>query len=481
MSLARIFYLFSLLLLAYWPEQGDFYLIFPLYSVGFALYFWVLWRAERGLLTDRSFFVWMWTAVLVRLLLLPLVPGLSDDVYRFIWDGRLGVQGLDVLAHLPVWYMQEGQGVEGLTEELFAQLNSPEYFTIYPPLAQEVFKLAAYWSPQSIWGSMVLIRLFLLVCEWGSLLLLPQILRKLQLPVRRTLVYSLNPLVVVEITGNLHFEGAMVFFFLLFVWFFLEARLLFSAWAFALSVASKLLSLMFLPALLFGMWGGGLAPNAFQRDFFGKNLGKGRVYIFSLFWFSALFVLLGFLFWPFVGGLGAHHFGESLDLYFRRFEFNASVYYVLRWLRYLQLGYNDIHRLGPLLGLLAGLGILVLAWWRRRGDFSVFLETCFWSFLLYLFFATTVHPWYLSFPVLLAVFFRRSPPYFALWWSYAVSWTYINYSYPVYRENLWVVALEYLSVLLVWRWERAGGSACFAPVTKWLGFFRHFGKRGRSA
>ncbi len=450
MPLARIFYILFLVLLAYLPQQGDFHLIFPLYSVSFALYFWVLWHVERGWLRELDFFSWVVVAVLVRVLLLPVLPGLSDDVYRFIWDGRLGARGLEVLAHLPVWYMQPGHEVEGLTPELFEQLNSPEYFTIYPPAAQAVFRLSGYCFPLGIRGAVILIRLFLLACELGSLFLLLRILGELELPRRRALIYALNPLIVVEITGNLHFEGAMIFFFLLFVYLFLKGRVLLSAWSFALSIASKLLSLMFLPALLAGMLWGRLSPNAIRQ----KKSG-----LLALSWFGALLVALVLLFWPFFHGFFVSHFGESLDLYFRKFEFNASLYYLLRWLRYEQLGYNDIHRLGPLLGVMAGLIILGLAWWRRRGDLRDFLETCFWSFVVYLLFATIVHPWYLGFPVLLAAFFRKSPPYFVLWWSYAISWTYINYSYPVYTENLWIVALEYVSVFLVWIWEKTSGYA----------------------
>ncbi len=438
------FYLLPVLVLGYGVSQTAFPLIFVAYSAAFGLYFWVVYTAEHRRLPARHFANWMWIAVLARVALLGSMPALSDDVYRFIWDGRLAAQGLNVFAHLPAWYMQPGHEVPGLTQELFDALNSPAYFTIYPPVAQAVFRLAAHLFPESIWGSTLVIRLFLLICELGSLLLLPRILRKLKQPAERSLIYALNPLVVVEITGNLHFEGAMVFFFLLFVWWWLERRKWLSAAAMALSIASKLLPLMLLPLLTASMWQlrSGLSPN-------GIRLGLLRD---MLLWLLALGGLLALLFLPFFSPSFFVHFGESLDLYFRKFEFNASVYYLLRALRYWQLGYNDIHRIGPLLGVVVLLGVLGMSWWsaRRRSrspEESVlhFLQLSLWAFVLYLLLATTVHPWYLVMPILLAGF---STLRFPLWWSYAASWSYINYSYSVYRENLWVVALEYVTVLL---------------------------------
>ncbi len=441
-------FLLFIVLLAYLPQQGDFPLIAGLYGGAFLLYFWVVFAVEKEGDAEASFSFrqWMWVAVLARVALLWGMPNLSDDIYRFIWDGRLGAQGLDVFAHLPTWYMQPGHEVPGLTRELFERLNSPEYFTIYPPVAQAVFRLAAWLFPESIWGSTLVLRIFLLWCELGSLYLLPRILQRLKLPPSRSLLYALNPLVIVEITGNLHFEGAMIFFFLLFVWLWLAGRHGLSAAAMSLSIGAKLLPLMFLPLLAARMrervfW---LSPNAGAR---------GPVFR-AMLWFLMLGGFLLILFYPFWGPFFATHFGESLDLYFRRFEFNASVYYVLRWLRYLQLGYNDIHRLGPLLGVAVALGILGMALWSLRRRFAsmeegmlFFLRQSLWAFVLYLVLATIVHPWYLSMPVLLAVFSRRS---FPLWWSYAITWTYINYSYPGgYHENLWVVALEYGSVLAV--------------------------------
>ena len=54
-------------------------------------------------------------------------------------DGRLIVQGQNPFDQLPAFYLEAGHEVKGLSTTLFEQLNSPEYFTIYPPVAQASF------------------------------------------------------------------------------------------------------------------------------------------------------------------------------------------------------------------------------------------------------------------------------------------------------------------------------------------------------
>ena len=64
--------------------------------------------------------------------------------------------------------------------------------------------------------------------------------------------------------------------------------------------------------------------------------------------------------------------------------------------------------------------------------------------VVYLLLSTTVHPWYLAIPLFLSVFTRFR---FMLIWSLLVILSYSAYSNAQYDENLWLVALEYISVI----------------------------------
>lgn len=420
-------YLPGLLLLAgtfilgYLVRQSDAALILTGYGLAFAGY-----AAVLGQRRPRPAF-WIAAAIALRLLLLFAFPALSDDVYRFIWDGRLWAAGLNPFDQLPGYYLQPGHAVPGLDQALFDRLNSPSYHTIYPPVAQGIFALAARLSPGSWYGAMLVMKGFLLLCELGSLWLIAQLLLHYRLPSRRLLLYALNPLILVEITGNLHFEGAMVFFLLAGWYAMLHRRWIAAGVLLAGSVAAKLLSLLLLPLLLRRV------PLRHYLPLFGAG---------------AVALLLAF--GPLLSGFFLDNFGSSLDLYFRRFEFNGSLYYLARRAGFEYRGYNLIATIGPALAVAAGLSILLLAALERRPDWRNLARAGLWAVCIFLFCTTTVHPWYLCLPVLFCLF---TPYRFPLWWSALIVLTYVNYSFDPYREVMWIVGLEYGLLLLIIVWE----------------------------
>ncbi|MDX1667040.1 MAG: hypothetical protein R3350_07420 [Saprospiraceae bacterium] len=413
--------------LGYLPDQGDFALIISLYAGMFGLYLLVYFRSEK----TGNIRLFLSLAVLARLSLLFAIPQLSDDLYRFVWDGRLMAQGINPFDHLPAYFLSEENAVPGLDRRLFEQLNSPEYFTIYPPVAQFTFALAAWLFPQSLLGAVVVMRLFLVACEIGSIYLLLKLLRQFGMEKRRSLLYALNPLIIIEITGNLHYEGAMIFFLLLGWWLLQRSKWIPAAPAMALSVASKLLTLLFMPFLIL-------------------RLGLDR----ALKFFLLMGIALILLFLPLYDRAFIVNFQTSLELYFQKFEFNASIYYLLREWGYQQLGYNLIDVIGPILAWATFFLIFAAALMERRANWKDLATKMLFAIVVYLMLATTVHPWYLSMPVALCLFTRYR---FPIVWSALIFLTYINYSYPEYYENLWIVAIEYAIVGSWMLWEVMAG------------------------
>ncbi|MTB53360.1 hypothetical protein [Lewinella sp. W8] len=439
----------GVLYLGFGVDRTAFWSLFLAFSVSF-LGFWGLIRRHHPRYLRWSIVL----GIVLRLALIFAFPRLSDDIYRFLWDGHLIVAGQNPFAFLPTEYLEAGklEQIPGLSKELFAALNSPDYYTIYPPVAQGVFTLAVYLSPGSWFGASIVMKVFLFICELSSLLLfwklLPRLLHDEKAPSLRhfllhkgedagcqadaqgavrsdasqLLWYWLNPLIIVEILGNLHFEGAMVCFLLLALWWLVRSRWIAAAGAMALSVASKLLPLMLLPFLIKRLWG---------RPF----------WIFSVS-FGALLLLC---FTPLLASGFLTGFGSSLDLYFRKFEFNASLYYLARAYGYYEVGWNQIARFGPLLAKMAAGGILLMALLERRPSWRKLPTVWLFAFVLYLLCATTVHPWYLSVPIALCVFTNWR---FPLLWSFLIMLTYTNYLTVPYQENLWLVAAEYILVLL---------------------------------
>ncbi len=365
-------------------------------------------------------------SILLRALLLLSIPGLSDDVYRFIWDGRLILNGLDPFAELPGAYLEQGQG---LTQGLFDQLNSQPYHTVYPPLNQAIFFLSVVFTPESEIWSIVIMRLVLFAFEVGNIRLIRKLLKHYKLPQKYGLFYALNPMVIMELTGNLHFEGILIFFLLLSLWYYEQNRLYRSAVFFGLSVATKFLPLIFLPLIL-------------------RKIGLKNGIFYGL-------IILGVLALNFVPLIDSAIFqgtGESLELYFQKFEFNGSIYYLARWYGFETEGFNIIAKSGKWM-MYATFGAIML--YSFLGKSKRLPENMVWVWALYLLFATTVHPWY-SIPLLaLSIFSLKRFPYV---FTIMIFLTYTNYGGEVYKEHLWIVILEYSVVGIIAIYEAFGHS-----------------------
>lgn len=411
-------------LMGYFTERTDFDQVILVYGGLFISYI----LAYHATATPKVLFYFIGIGIAMRLLLVFGMPNLSDDIYRFIWDGRLWWSGLNPFDQLPSTYIEQGTLPPLLNQELYDLLNSPNYFTIYPPVLQGIFVAATGLFPTNILASNIVMKLFLFGFEIGTLLLLWKLFKLWNIPARTILLYALNPLIIIEVVGNLHFEGAMVFFLLLALYWLQKDKWQLSALAFALSVASKLLPLMFLPFLI-------------------PLLGWKR----SFQYFIIVGVATLFLFVPLFSVDFIYNFGDSLNLYFQKFEFNASLYYLARWGGFQIVGYNLISEIGPALALIAGLSIVGLALFKYKGK-TIKTLPLQWliAICIYLLCTTTVHPWYTSLPLVLCLFTRFRYP---VLWTGLIFLTYINYSYAAYFENLWMVTIEYTLVVLMLCYE----------------------------
>ena len=405
--------------LGYIPEQGEFYTIFSLYTILFGLYI-TTYRVYRSH-HDVLFFVFI--AIVARCILVFSFPNLSDDIYRFLWDGHLINDGVSPFLYTPTDWLAQLPDEDNIYHLIYPHLNSRDYYSIYPPICQGVFAFCTKISPGSIYWSSVLMKIFILISEVVTIYFLLKLVQLMRIPQSRVLLYALNPLVIIEFTGNLHFEAIMIMFLVMAFWFYMRQRSKMFSISMALAIGVKLLPLMFLPF--------------FIRRFRPKKLLVG---------FALLSTCLLLLFLPFVNSTLVEHFSTSLNLYFQKFEFNGSIYYLLRYLGYQLKGYNTIQTLGPFLSMLTVAIILSIAFFEKPKKMQHLYKVLLYGFTTYLFLGTTIHPWYLGIPIVLSVLTRFRYPIF---WSFLIIGTYINYSYDPYHENLWVVIIEYTTVYAV--------------------------------
>jgi hypothetical protein len=161
----------------------------------------VAWRALRKRTTLVIVVVF---AALFRLAILFDAPRLSDDIYRYVWDGRVQASGVN-----PYRYVPADPALAHLRDAaIYEHINRRDYApTIYPPVAQVVFFAATRLSESVVWVKCVMVAF-----EGIALWAISALLASFKLPRQRVLVAAWHPLAVWEIAGNGHLDAIMICF-----------------------------------------------------------------------------------------------------------------------------------------------------------------------------------------------------------------------------------------------------------------------------
>lgn len=387
--------------------------LIPLYFLAFGCYYFLTISHELSLKEI------VYAGSFMRLLMFFGDPALSDDFYRFIWDGRLINQGIHPFLYLPSEIIAN-YSIPGVDTSLFEKLNSQDYFTIYPSISQLIFYLSTFSGTHEIFWEVLTMRSILFCFDIGSMMILWKLLRLNDMPISKLSLFAFNPLIILELTGNLHFEGVMIFFLLLFVYLYMRKSLYGAAVALAFAISTKVVPLIFIPYV-----------------FFKERHGRGILFSLTA---GLICVVLAV---PLLSATFITHLQKSIMLFINNFEFNASIYFLVRAIGSWLMGYNPIAFVGPLLSLIVFVGISALGYIAGRKIHMSMVATMVLSLTIYLLFSTTVHPWY-SLPLLsLAILTKFKYP---VLWTALIFISYIGYSADGYGiKSVWLF-LEYISL-----------------------------------
>jgi alpha-1,6-mannosyltransferase len=417
-ALAALVFL-SHLYLSFSIVRGEFLVLLFLYALLFLAFLGLgkYLQVEKGNIVPKIFVA----GLLFRMAWIAGLPQLSDDFHRFIWDGNLIHQGLNPFAFTPTEIFNKSLiPLTENVENLYYQLNSPQYFSIYPPINQLFYWLSTLPGIKNIGLSILILRLLFLGIEILGFIFLIKIFRQLKLNPNGSYWYWANPLVIMEGIGNLHFEVIMIAF-LAGALFYLQRKKLFhSGFFWALAIGTKLIPFMWLPFL--------------------KTSESNKTVLKIIPWI--LFVL-SIIFIPIYFYGYYQNFLSSLNLYFHSFEFNASLYYIERAIGWEVTGYNAIGFIGSLNIVLMLSAFLILFVINKKRGLGAFLYLLFISYSIYLGFSTTLHPWYIIPLIFLGSILGFNFPIF---WSFLVILSYEAYGHEPVKESSWILLLEYLPV-----------------------------------
>ena len=359
-------------------------------------------------------------AMMLRLVFIVAVPELSDDFYRYIFDGQLLKNGINPYLFLPQEIFEDtGLSSNAYWDILLSKMNSASYYSVYPPLHQFFFWISTV-TGENILMNIMTIRLILIVFEAVNILLLWKIAQNWSLPKNTIWLYAFNPLVIIEVSGNLHFEGMVLTGLLFSLYAFSRKKNLTASLGWSWAVGLKLTPLIIGPLWL---------------KYWKKNK------LISFFLISGFLMLL--LLFPLTIGNGLTGFWNSLRLYQSNFEFNASVYYLLREVFSFFLGYNPIAYLGPALNLMTLIGILVFVYFWKIDHPINLAEGIVWIYLIFLLLQPVVHPWYLI-PAFGVSVLTKNKVF--LIWTFLVFLSYAAYRHPEVKESWVLLSVEYGAV-----------------------------------
>jgi len=393
-----------------------------LFGVATICYLWAAHNADRW--STGSILV---LGLIFRLILLPTAPSLSDDVYRYVWDGRVQAAGIN-----PYLYAPDAAELAHLRDDrIHPRINHPHIPTVYPPAAQLLFLVCGLVSESVLFYKLVFVLLDL-SAAWS----IRAVLRRRGLPAGRILLYLWNPLLVVEIAGSGHVDILGVAL--------LSASLAAvtsgsrskAILALALSFLAKLLPVALLPS----WWAWACARRAQASEPRRRpSLGVLRVL-----WPVGLFLgLVALAYGPFVSA-GRSLF-TGLTAYARHWEFNGLGYSVVKWL----LGDSgQVARWVSAAGLsAAALCVAVFRVHPLRAGFLL-VGTIIWLI-------PTLHPWYVLWVLPFAVVWR-SWPWMAFTGLTALSYVVLSgyVQTGIWQEPWWLWPAQAGGFGLVWVWGR---------------------------
>ena len=422
------------------------------YFVAFAGFFAAVWVNERTSIP----MVWIWGAAIVfRLLLLTTLPTLSDDVFRYIWEGNLLTQGVS-----PYQAPINAPELDAFDIPARELVNNPTFASPYLPVTHGIFSLTSLILGDSAFGFQLVMTLLELAAAWGLMTLL----KIVNIAPRRILLWLWNPIVVVEIAHGAHLDAIMIFF---------------TAVALVATFHPKVSETSLLGPILLGLATLTrpipvlLTPVLFWR----WNWPQRFAYA------ATLVVITGpFVAWSGFGlndGPGRGVFGSGQE-YTETFRFNSAIYQAFeQWVGSQGLddkGLNEPRMLTMIIIFAAY--FVVMAWiWnkaRSRHDALGLLRLAAFPVAGYTLTTPVFHPWYLLLLVALLLFHTPSVGEGNRRWLALAPWawlaatlilSYITYEDPnFFFERAWVRRVEWWPTLAMGAAIFAGQKFLFQPA-----------------
>ena len=341
----------------------------------------------------------------------------DDDIWRYLWDGHVAAAGTSVYAFAPAdsaldFLVSAEPDARPDWETIRANVNYPNLRTIYPPLAQVVFRAAHWLAP----GSVLAIKTIVVSFDLLALGFLVLTLAALNQPPARSILYGWNPLVIKVFAGSGHVDAVLVAMLAATCYFLVRKRRTAASASLGLAIAAKVVPVVLLP-------------------FLARRAGG---------WRTVIACAVALVCWLPYFRAGTHLF-ESLAAFSQGWQFNGGVFRLLTWVLALFTSQPQLPA-RAVCGLAIALTMLVL-YWRDDRDPGTFAQFTVVTLGAVLILSPAVMPWYVTWllPAGIVAWNRA-----AIFFSLVVCMSFLVMVRGV--EWPWAVALEYgaLGGFILW-------------------------------
>lgn len=367
-----------------------------LFSLAFLLYGIAVRLAARGYFETipRVSLVIFAAAILFRLAVLWTEPTLSEDFYRYLWDGRVQMAG-----HSPYEYPPGAEELAPLRDQYYPRINWKQFRAPYPPAAENIFYLLARIST-----NIYAFKFGLLCFDFLLLEILRRLIQREQLPAGTLLIYAWHPLPIVEFAGSAHMDIIGISLLFLTIWLIRRSSSVAGGLSLAVAALVKYLPLFSLPWLV--------RKDGWKMLFFAAVSGS---LLFLQFYTPDLQML------------------DGIRQYYEKWWFNDSLFSLLR-------DSFDSAESARRFGIICTLLLTLFCMWRK---FSVY-RSLFLIYATVLLFSPVVHPWYVCWVLPFLVFHRNDT------WLFFGGWITVSYVIRIlfptgaWKEPVWLKLLVYL-------------------------------------
>jgi alpha-1,6-mannosyltransferase len=333
------------------------------------------------------------TAILFRITVWPLYPALSDDPYRYRWEGKIQAARGDPYQSRPIdarW--------ESIRDATFPKVGSKDFKSAYGPLIELLERFTYQGLQRFTKDPFVQVFWFKLpaaLFDLGIIGVLVFLLGQHRMPLKLVLIYAWSPLPIMEFWATGHNDSIEIFFVLLALLMAARSRWIWSFTSLSLAVAAKIWPILLFPAFIFSPGG-----------------GKPRWYQWLV-----LFPVLASTAAPYLGNVTEN--AQFLSGFVGGWRNNDSLFGAILW-----YSGGDLYRAKYTAVAIIAVITLVLAISVRSLE-----KATLWTIVAMLLVSANCHPWYLTWFAPLLVFYPYAP--LLLWsalmpLSYAVLLNWLN-------------------------------------------------------